>query len=234
MNKFTYQLKLHETKFDLKTILGEELYNQVIEATKGKGKDGKDLEVVLANTGDYVLGSKLDALRAEYDTAKAGWNGEKAILEKNAGDKSKIESELADYKKTAEANMLAIKKQYVLTNKLSEMGIAKINGTYDYLKDVIGYDKLSVDGDSVVGADDVIAKLVASNPHLVPTQGGQSSSLASQPAMLSNNSGNPVSATTLTEGEQIQKKYADAVKANDMQAMILLSTVAQQKGVDLK
>ena len=38
----------------VKTILGEELSAQVETALKGKGKDGKDLDLVVGNDGSYV------------------------------------------------------------------------------------------------------------------------------------------------------------------------------------
>ena len=38
----------------IRTALGEELAKQVEEALKGKGKDGKDLDLVVGNDGSYV------------------------------------------------------------------------------------------------------------------------------------------------------------------------------------
>ena len=48
---------------ELKEILGEDLYNQVTEAVKGKGANGKDIELVAANTGDYVPAKKYDEVK---------------------------------------------------------------------------------------------------------------------------------------------------------------------------
>ena len=52
----------------LASILGEELFSQVKEALKGKGHNGKDIELAIANDGSYVpkhkLDEKLDEIKA--------------------------------------------------------------------------------------------------------------------------------------------------------------------------
>lgn len=42
----------------IKNALGADLVKQVEEALRGKGKDGKDLEIVVSNDGSYVPVSK--------------------------------------------------------------------------------------------------------------------------------------------------------------------------------
>ena len=51
---------------ELKEILGEDLYNQVAEQLKGKGPQGKDIEIVATNTGEYVPATKYEALSFHF------------------------------------------------------------------------------------------------------------------------------------------------------------------------
>lgn len=44
----------------IKNLLGEELTKQVETALKGKGKDGKDVDLVIGNDGSYVPATKFD------------------------------------------------------------------------------------------------------------------------------------------------------------------------------
>ena len=45
---------------EILSLLGEELYAQVQEALKGKGHNGKDVELAIANNGSFVPKAKLD------------------------------------------------------------------------------------------------------------------------------------------------------------------------------
>ena len=96
----------------VKTLLGEELSAQVAEALKGKGKDGKDLDLVVGNDGSYVPAEKYDgekrraasaetALRAAADAVKElGGSGDPAKLADDAkAAKSTIDTLKTDHRK---------------------------------------------------------------------------------------------------------------------------------------
>lgn len=55
----------------IRTALGEELAKQVEEALKGKGKDGKDLDLVVGNDGSYVPADKFNTVTSGKNTAEA-------------------------------------------------------------------------------------------------------------------------------------------------------------------
>lgn len=50
---------------ELKEILGEELFGQVEAALQGKGKDGKDILLAVANDGSFLPKSKFDEVYRE-------------------------------------------------------------------------------------------------------------------------------------------------------------------------
>lgn len=78
----------------IKTALGSELAAQVEEALKGKGKDGKDFDIVVGNDGTYVPAHK-------YETEKSrAENAEKAL--KSAADELKNIGGSGDTGKLAE------------------------------------------------------------------------------------------------------------------------------------
>mgnify|MGYP002796962192 FL=1 len=96
----------------VKPLLGEELSAQVAEALKGKGKDGKDVDLVVGNDGSYVPAEKYDgekrraasaetALRAAADAVKElGGSGDPAKLADDAkAAKSTIDTLKTDHRK---------------------------------------------------------------------------------------------------------------------------------------
>ena len=76
----------------LKTILGEDLAKQVETALQGKGKDGKDIDLVIGNDGSFVPSDKYDALKTQSGSAekalKAAADALKAVG--GSGDPAKI------------------------------------------------------------------------------------------------------------------------------------------------
>ena len=63
---------IHES---IKKLLGEDLTKQVEEALKGKGKDGKDVDLVIGNDGSYVPADKYEALKSQSASAEKGIKG---------------------------------------------------------------------------------------------------------------------------------------------------------------
>ena len=76
----------------VKTILGEDLSNQVEAALKGKGKDGKDVDLVVGNDGTFVPAEKYNGANSGKNSAenalKAAAEALKAIG--GSGDPSQI------------------------------------------------------------------------------------------------------------------------------------------------
>lgn len=91
---------IHES---VKTILGEELAAQVEAALKGKGKEGKDVDLVVGNDGSHVPSDKYESLKTQSSNAekalKAASDALKAIG--GSGDPAKI----ADDVKTAQTTV---------------------------------------------------------------------------------------------------------------------------------
>lgn len=55
----------------IKTILGNELVAQVEAALKGKGKDGKDVDVVVGNDGTFVPAEKYTGVQSQASKAES-------------------------------------------------------------------------------------------------------------------------------------------------------------------
>lgn len=96
----------------IRSLLGAELTAQVENALKGKGKDGKDVDLVVGNDGSFVPadkyeGEKRRAASAENALKKAaeavkdlGGSGDPAKLEEDAGKaKTTIETLKSDHKR---------------------------------------------------------------------------------------------------------------------------------------
>ena len=77
---------------NIKKILGDELTAQVEKALEGKGKDGKDVDLVVGNDGTFVPADKHDAMKTQSASAekalKAAADALKAIG--GSGDPAKI------------------------------------------------------------------------------------------------------------------------------------------------
>ncbi len=71
----------------IRTALGEELAKQVEEALKGKGKgkDGKDLDLVIGNDGSYVPADKFNTATSGKSTAEAALKAAAEALKEIGG-----------------------------------------------------------------------------------------------------------------------------------------------------
>lgn len=140
---------------DLKEILGEELYAQVTEAVKGKGKNGKDIELVAANTGDYVPAGKYDELKSSYTKVS---NDYTAL-------NSKYESDVS----TAKTNSEAMLKRLMLKNELVNKKVTPVNNGYDIYLSQFDLDSMKVENDTIVGLEEAVNTFVTNNPTLIAT-----------------------------------------------------------------
>lgn len=76
----------------IKELLGEELAGQVEAALKGKGKDGRDIDLVIGNDGSYVPAEKLETERQARTSAETALKNAAAALKGvgGSGDPAKI------------------------------------------------------------------------------------------------------------------------------------------------
>ena len=91
---------IHET---IKTLLGEDLTKSVEEALKGKGKDGKDVDLVVGNDGSYVPSAKYDQLKTEKAASdKLATDVQAQLTALKATDPEKLKTDLAAAQAEAE------------------------------------------------------------------------------------------------------------------------------------
>ena len=97
----------------VKTILGADLSNQVEAALKGKGKDGKDVDLVVGNDGTFVPADKYNGANSGKTSAenalKAAAEALKAIG--GSGDPAKIADDVKTAQTTLETLRMALANQ---------------------------------------------------------------------------------------------------------------------------
>lgn len=101
----------------IKNLLGEELTTQVETALKGKGKDGKDIDIVVGNDGSYVPAAKYNEEKSLRATAEqAVKDRDKQIEDLSKIDAAGLQAEItrltnenATAKADYERNIAAIK-----------------------------------------------------------------------------------------------------------------------------
>lgn len=133
----------------IKSLLGDELAAQVEAALKGKGKDGKDVDLVIGNDGSFVPADKYNgansgktsaenALKAAAEALKAiGGTGDPAKI---ADDVKNAQTTIANLQATHDAEIKKISKNAALRMAL--------NGKVHDPSDIIGLldlDKIDVD-----------------------------------------------------------------------------------------
>ena len=85
---------------EVKELVGASLYAQVMEALKGKGEGGKDVELVVGNDGSVIPKAKFDELNDKYKAAEQLAKDTKKQMDdlKAAGDPASLAQQLADAK----------------------------------------------------------------------------------------------------------------------------------------
>lgn len=200
---------------ELKEILGEELYNQVQEAVKGKGANGKDIELVAANTGDYVPAKKYDELKANHTKL----NNDYTALN------SKYDADVVAVKAEGEKTL----KKFMLETALSKANVAQINNSYEPYVSQFKVDEMKIENNKLVGLDEAITAFVTANPNLIVKTGSE------EPAQNKNN--NIPAASGLNpqnNGTAVKDKayYTAAYKeANDLPAKMAIKREAAENGI---
>ena len=190
---------------ELKEILGEDLYNQVAEQLKGKGPQGKDIELVATNTGDYVPAAKYEALKEKFTKVDTDYK----TLNSN------YESKLSEISASREKDI----KKILVENELAKANVLKVNNNYDYVINSIGLDKLSLDGSKLVDTDNVLNGFLTANPQLVMKQQTAQTPNAQteqKPAVPAASGLNPTSsANSVKDRAYYQSAYNKAISLED-------------------
>ena len=148
----------------LKELLGEELFGQVTEALKGKGKDNKDVELII-NDGNYIprskfneVNEKVKSLETEITTRDEQLKdlGEKA---KGNADLEKQIAALTEANTKTKAEYEAKLKDITLNTAIEKALTANQAKYTDLLVTKIDKSKLVLDGEKVVGLDEQITGL---------------------------------------------------------------------------
>lgn len=141
----------------IKTLLGEDLTKQVEEKLKGKGKDGKDVDLVIGNDGSFVPAEKYNgansgktsaenALKAAAEALKAiGGSGDPAKI---ADDVKNVQTTISNLQTTHDAEIKKINKNAALRMAL--------NGKVHDPSDIIGLldlEKIEVSDDGSLKTD---------------------------------------------------------------------------------
>lgn len=157
----------------IKKLLGEDLAKFVDEALKGKGKDGKDVDVVVGNDGTYVPSDKHDAIKGEAEAAKKTLDAVASTL-KDLGGTGKPEDLAADVlkaKSTVDTLKSDHEKELANMRKVSALKLPLSHQFHDP-DDVIAMldlDKVELDGNGGLKTDiDGLVKPIAEKkPHWV-------------------------------------------------------------------
>lgn len=133
----------------IKSLLGDELSAQVEAALKGKGKDGKDVDLVIGNDGSFVPADKYNGANSGKTSAenalKAAAEALKAIG--GTGDPAKIADDVKNAQTTIENLQATHDAEIKKISKNAALRMA-LNGKVHDPSDIIGLldlDKIDVD-----------------------------------------------------------------------------------------
>ena len=156
----------------IKKILGEELSQKVEEALKGKGKDGKDLDIVVGNDGSYVPAVKHDEVKGQASSAEAALKAAAEALKAigGTGDPAKIATDVEAAKTTISDLQTKHKSDIAKMQKTTALKLALNNTAHDP-EDIISrleLDKVEVDdnGGLKTKIDDLIKPIKERKPYL--------------------------------------------------------------------
>ena len=163
---------------DLRELLGDDLWSQVEPKLKGQGINGKDLNLVATNTGEFVPAEKYDSLKAEASKYKTDYEALNSKYEVDIQNAAKQSNDLL--------------KKTIVSQALSNAEVAKVNGTYDIYFDskVIDIDQFKLNGATIEGLSSVISKFTTDNPQLVVSKTQGQAQTPTQPNIEVNNATN--------------------------------------------
>lgn len=191
---------------ELKEVLGEDLYNQVAEQLKGKGPQGKDIEIVATNTGEYVPATKYEALKEKFNKVDTDYktlnsNYESKINELNASKEKDI-------------------KRILVDNYLEKANVVKVNSGYSYLAGTIDIDKVALDNGKLVDTDNVLKGFIDANPALIKASQETKKDDANESGVPAANGVNPVNPqSNVKDRNYYMTAYKDAKSLEDKMAL---------------
>lgn len=160
----------------IKNLLGEDLTKQVETALKGKGKDGKDVDLVIGNDGSFVPAEKYNGANSGKTSAenalKAAAEALKAIG--GSGDPAKIADDVKTAQTTLETLRTNHQKEITKIQKNTALRMALANQAHDPadIISLLDLDKIEVDaaGTLKTDLDGLLKPLKESKAYLFKSQ----------------------------------------------------------------
>lgn len=156
----------------IKELLGEELAGQVEAALKGKGKDGRDIDLVIGNDGSYVPAEKLETERQARTSAETALKNAAAALKGvgGSGDPAKIADDVAAAQQKLTELESGYKKELAGIKRTAavKLGLAgKVHDPEDIIK-LLEMDKIELDdaGNLKAPIDEVVKSIKEQKPYL--------------------------------------------------------------------
>ena len=156
----------------IKELLGEELAGQVEAALKGKGKDGRDIDLVIGNDGSYVPAEKLETERQARTSAETALKNAAAALKGvgGSGDPAKIADDVAAAQQKLTDLESGYKKELsgIKRTAAVKLGLAgKVHDPEDIIK-LLEMDKIELDdaGNLKAPIDELVKSIKEQKPYL--------------------------------------------------------------------
>lgn len=163
----------------LKKILSKETYEKVIEEFKGKGKDGKDYEV-LPSDGSYIPKFKFDEVNTQktnLETERNNLKSELDSLKNSEDDVTKLKEKVTELSNTITENDTKHKEELQNQKLNSALKLAIIEQVQDaeIVSSLIDKTKLTLDenGEKItMGLNEQIESLKQAKPFLFKAANG--------------------------------------------------------------
>ena len=156
----------------IKELLGEELAGQVEAALKGKGKDGRDIDLVIGNDGSYVPAEKMETERQARTSAETALKNAAAALKGvgGSGDPAKIADDVAAAQQKLTDLESGYKKELAGIKRTAavKLGLAgKVHDPEDIIK-LLEMDKIELDdaGNLKAPIDELVKSIKEQKPYL--------------------------------------------------------------------
>lgn len=157
---------------NIKELLGAELAEQVEAALKGKGKDGRDIDLVIGNDGSYVPAEKLETERQARTSAETALKNAAAALKGvgGSGDPAKIADDVAAAQQKLTDLESGYKKELAGIKRTAavKLGLAgKVHDPEDIIK-LLEMDKIELDdaGNLKAPIDELVKSIKEQKPYL--------------------------------------------------------------------
>lgn len=160
----------------IKKILGDELAKQVETALQGKGKDGKDVDIVVGNDGTYVPAEKYEAVKKQSASAENALKNAAAALKAvgGSGDPAKIADDVQAAQQTIDNLQKQHKQEMTKLQKQTALRMALASTAHDPsdIISLLDMDKIDVDdnGNLKTDIDSLIQPIRESKPYLFKQQ----------------------------------------------------------------